>query len=137
MLLVHDLVEIDAGDTPIYDEQARATRADREQRAADRIFGLLPQGQGQCLRALWQEFEAHETPEARFANAMDRLQPLLNSYFTKGCTWKEAGVTKAQVIVRNEMIGLSSPRLWAYAQELINDAVRHGFLRPACREAGR
>ncbi len=131
MLLVHDLVEIDAGDTPIYDEQARATQADRERRAADRIFGLLPQDQGQRLRALWEEFEAHETPEARFANAMDRLQPLLNGYFTTGSTWKEAGVTQEQVIARNQPIGLASPRLWAYAQELIKDAVRQGFLHPA------
>jgi 5'-deoxynucleotidase YfbR-like HD superfamily hydrolase/8-oxo-dGTP pyrophosphatase MutT (NUDIX family) len=131
MLLVHDLVEIDAGDTPIYDEQARATQADRERRAADRIFGLLPQAQGQGLRALWEEFEARETPEARFASAIDRLQPLLNSYFTTGYTWKEAGVSREQVIARNQLIGLSSPRLWAYARELIEDAVRQGFLPEA------
>lgn len=129
MLLVHDLVEIDAGDTPIYDEQARATQANREHRAADRIFGLLPQGQGRRLRALWEEFEAHQTPEARFAKAMDRLQPLLNNYFTKGSAWKELGVTEEQVTAINQPIGLSSPRLWAYAQELIKDAVRQGFLR--------
>jgi putative hydrolases of HD superfamily len=131
MLLVHDLVEIDAGDTPIYDEQARATQADRERRAADRIFGLLPYYQGQRLRALWEEFEAHETPEARFAKAMDRLQPLLNNYFTNGSTWKEVRVTPEQVIAANQPIGLSSPQLWGYAQELIKDAVRQGFLRPA------
>lgn len=128
MLLVHDLVEIDAGDTPIYDEQARATQTDRERRAADRIFGLLPQSQGQRLRALWEEFEAQESPEAGFAKAMDRLQPLLNNYFTKGSTWKEVGVTQEQVIAINQPIGLSSPQLWAYAQELIKDAVRQGFL---------
>ena len=131
MLLVHDLVEIDAGDTFIYDEQARATQADRERRAADRIFGLLPQGQGQRLRALWQEFETRESPEARFASAIDRLQPLLTNYFTQGDTWKESGVIQEQVIARNQLIGLSSPQLWAYAQELIKDAVRQGFLRPA------
>jgi putative hydrolase of HD superfamily len=131
MLLVHDLVEIDAGDTPIYDEQARATQSERERRAADRIFGLLPRGQGQRLRALWEEFEAHETPEARFAKAMDRLQPLLNNYFTKGSTWKEVGVTEEQVIAINQPIGLSSPQLWAYAQELIKDAAHQGFLRQA------
>jgi putative hydrolase of HD superfamily len=130
MLLVHDLVEIDAGDTFIYDEQARATQADRERRAADRIFGLLPQDQGQRLRALWEEFEARESPEARFASAMDRLQPLLTNYFTKGHTWKEPGVTQDRVIARNQLIGLSSPQLWAYAQELIKDAVRQGFLHP-------
>jgi putative hydrolase of HD superfamily len=131
MLLVHDLVEIDAGDTFIYDEQARATQRDRETKAADRIFGMLPAAQGQRMRALWEEFETRESPEARFASAIDRLQPLLSNYFTKGATWKEPGVTQKQVIARNQLIGLSSPRLWAYAQELIKDAVRQGFLRPA------
>jgi putative hydrolase of HD superfamily len=131
MLLVHDLVEIDAGDTFIYDEQARATQTDREMKAADRIFGLLPPGQSEQLRALWEEFEAQESPEARFANAMDRLQPLLTNYFTKGATWKEPGVTLDRVIARNELIGLSSPQLWAYAEGLIQDATRQGFLRPA------
>jgi putative hydrolase of HD superfamily len=80
---------------------------------------------------LWEKFEAHKTPEARFAKAMDRLQPLLNNYFTKGSTWREVGVTEEQVIAINQPIGLSSPQLWAYAQELIKDAVRQGFLRPA------
>jgi len=131
MLLVHDLVEIDAGDTFIYDEQARATQADRELKAAERIFGLLPVGQGERLRGLWEEFEARESPEARFANAMDRLQPLLTNYFTKGATWKEHGVTQDRVIARNELIGLASPQLWAYAEGLIQDATRQGFLRLA------
>jgi len=131
MLLVHDLVEIDAGDTFIYDEEALATKTARELQAAERIFGLLPGEQGKRLRALWDEFEACETPEARFANAIDRLQPLLNNYFTGGETWKEPGVTEDRVIARNEMIGLDSPQLWAYAEGLIKDAVRQGFLRPA------
>jgi putative hydrolases of HD superfamily len=131
MLLVHDLVEIDAGDTFIYDEQAGATQADRELKAADRIFGLLPPGQRDRMRALWEEFEAQESPEARFASAMDRLQPLLTNYFTKGATWKEPGVTQDRVIARNELIGLASPQLWAYAEGLIQDATRQGFLRPA------
>jgi putative hydrolase of HD superfamily len=128
MLLVHDLVEIDAGDTFIYDEQALATKTARELQAAERIFGLLPDDQGKRLRALWDEFEAHETPEARFANAIDRLQPLLNNYFTGGETWREPGVNKDRVIARNELIGLGAPRLWAYAEGLIEDAVRKGFL---------
>jgi putative hydrolase of HD superfamily len=131
MLLVHDLVEIDAGDTFIYDEEALATKTARELQAADRIFGLLGGKQGGRLRALWEEFEAHETPEARFANAMDRLQPLLNNYFTGGETWKEPGVTEDRVIARNQVIGLGSPKLWAYAEGLIKDAVRQGFLLPA------
>jgi putative hydrolases of HD superfamily len=144
MLLVHDLVEIDAGDTFIYDEEALATKSARELQAAERIFGLLPGEQGKRLRALWDEFEAHETPEARFANAIDRLQPLLNNYFTGGETWREPGVTEDRVIARNEVIGLGSPRLWAYAEGLIKDAAHQGFLRPAntnppvqVRDAGR
>ena len=131
MLLVHDIVEIDAGDTFIYDEQALATKTARELAAAERIFGLLPSEQGERMRALWDEFEGQETAEARFANAIDRLQPLLNNYFTGGETWREPGVTRDRVIARNQLIGLSSPQLWAYAQELIKDAVRQGFLRPA------
>jgi putative hydrolases of HD superfamily len=130
MLLVHDLVEIDAGDTFVYDEQARLTQTDRELEAADRIFGLLPPDQGERLRALWDEFEAQESPEARFANAMDRLQPLLTNYFTKGYSWKEPGVSQDRVIARNELIGLASPQLWTYAEGLIRDATRQGFLRP-------
>jgi putative hydrolase of HD superfamily len=137
MLLVHDLVEIDAGDTFIYDEQARATQTDREMKAAERIFGLLPPGQSERLRALWEEFEAQQSPEARFANAMDRLQPLLTNYFTRGATWNEPGVTQDRVIARNELIGLASPQLWAYSEGLIQDATRQGFLRPADTDARR
>jgi putative hydrolase of HD superfamily len=131
MLLVHDLVEIDAGDTFIYDEQALATQTARELAAAERIFGLLGGDQGKRLRALWDEFEAHETPEARFANPIDRLQPLLNNYFTGGETWREPGVTEDRVIARNQLIGAAAPALWAYAEGLIHDATRQGFLRPA------
>jgi putative hydrolase of HD superfamily len=129
MLLVHDLVEIDAGDTFIYDEQALAIKSARELAAAERIFGLLPGDQGKRLRAIWDEFEALETPEARFANAIDRLQPLLNNYFTGGETWREPGVTEDRVIARNELIGAAAPRLWAYAEGLIRDARSRGFLR--------
>lgn len=128
MLLVHDLVEIDAGDTFIYDEVAVATQKARELEAADRIFGLLPDEQGTRIRALWEEFEAQESPEARFAKAMDRLQPLLHNYFTKGGTWQAPGVTQDRVIARKELIGLASPELWAYAESLIHDATRQGFL---------
>jgi len=131
MLLVHDLVEIDAGDTFIYDEEALATKTARELAAAEGIFGLLPGDQGKHLRALWEEFEAHETPEARFANAIDRLQPLLNNYFTGGETWREPGVTEDRVIARNQVIGAGAPALWAYAEGLIHDATRRGVLRSA------
>jgi putative hydrolase of HD superfamily len=129
MLLVHDLVEIDAGDTFIYDDEAVATQRRRERAAADRIFGLLPAEQGNELRALWQEFEAQQSPEARFAKAMDRLQPLLHNYNTRGGTWRAPGVTEERVLERKELIGLAAPDLWAYARGLIEDAVEQGFLR--------
>jgi putative hydrolases of HD superfamily len=128
MLLVHDLVEIDAGDTFIYDDSAVATQQRREAAAAARIFGLLPPDQRNELAALWEEFEAQRSPEARFAKAIDRFQPLLHNYFTRGGTWKNPGVTRARVIDRKRVIERGSPRLWAYAQELIDDAVAQGFL---------
>jgi putative hydrolase of HD superfamily len=129
MLLVHDLVEIDAGDTFIYDDQAVATQKRRERTAADRIFGLLPAEQGAELRVLWEEFEAQESAEARFAKAMDRLQPLLHNYLTGGGTWRAPGVTQERVVARKELIGLAAPELWTYARGLIEDAVEQGFLR--------
>jgi putative hydrolases of HD superfamily len=131
MLLVHDLVEIDAGDTFIYDEEALATKTARELQAAERIFGLLPSEQGKRFRSLWDEFEAKKTPEAGFANAIDRLQPLLNNYFTGGETWRQPGVSADRVIARNEQIGLAAPELWAYAEGLIHEATRKGFLGEA------
>jgi putative hydrolase of HD superfamily len=134
MLLVHDLVEIDAGDTFIYDEQALATQKARELEAADRIFGLLPAEQGTQLRALWEEFEEQESPEARFAKAIDRFQPLLHNYFTQGASWKARGVTEDRVTGVNEVIARGAPDLWSYAQSLISDAVAQGFL--AAHDAG-
>jgi len=130
MLLVHDLVEIDAGDTFLYDDAARATKRDRELRAADRIFGLLPPGQGERMRSLWEEFEAQKSPEARFAKAMDRFQPLLHNYYTRGGTWRAPGVTEDRVVARKAVIGLAAPELWSYAEGLIHDARENGFLRP-------
>jgi putative hydrolase of HD superfamily len=128
MLLVHDLVEIDAGDTFLYDETARATQAAREQAAAARIFGLLPADQRARLQALWDEFEAGESPEARFARAIDRLQPLLPNYCTRGGTWTTPGVTKERVIERKQAIAQASPRLYQLTQALIDDAVASGYL---------
>jgi putative hydrolase of HD superfamily len=101
MLLVHDIVEIDAGDTYAYDDEGRATQAAREVEAADRIFAMLPADQGAELRALWDEFEGRRTPEARFAGALDRLQPLLLNYHTQGKAWREHGIRLDQVLVRN------------------------------------
>jgi len=128
MVLVHDLVEIDAGDTYCYDPAACATQRDREVAAAERIFALLPADQGIELRALWEEFEAKETAESRFAAALDRLQPVLLNYHTQGRAWLEHGVTRAQVIERNRHIAAGAPRLWKYALALIDDAVEKGYL---------
>lgn len=128
MVLIHDLVEIDAGDTFCYDEQAIQTQADREKAAADRIFGLLPADQTAQLRSLWEEFEAKQSADARFATALDRLQPILHNYHTQGGTWKKAGVTIAKVRQRIAPIALGSPRLGEFAEALIQDALDQGFL---------
>jgi len=130
MLLAHDLVEIDAGDTYCYDEEAGRNKARREQEAADRIFALLPTGQGAELRALWEEFEAMETPESRYAAALDRLQPLLHNFLTEGRAWREHGITRGQVRARNHHIADGAPVLWEYAENLIDEAVEKGYLLP-------
>lgn len=128
MLLVHDLVEIDAGDTFCYDEAGNADKLERETKAADRIFNLLPEDQAAYFRSLWDEFEAKQTAESKYAAAMDRLQPLLHNYNTEGGTWKEHQVPKDQVINRNHPIADGSTFLWEYAAGLIDDAVVKGFL---------
>jgi putative hydrolases of HD superfamily len=136
MLIIHDLVEIDAGDTFVYDAGAVATQAERERAAADRIFALLPTGQAEELRAAWDEFEDRRTSEARFARALDRLQPLLINHGTGGGTWQRHGITADLVRARIGVIGEGSPALGAYAADLVEDAVRRGFLaeaRPADR----
>lgn len=117
MLLIHDLVEIDAGDTFAYDEEAKKTQRQRELKAADRIFGLLPADQGQKFRALWDEFEAGETPEARFARTMDNIQPAMLNAATDGKQWKAKGVRLSQILKRNEATGAGSEILWQYSLE--------------------
>lgn len=128
MILIHDIVEIDAGDTFIYDAKAVTDQEAREIAAADRLFGLLPEDQAAEFRALWDEFEARKTPEARFARAMDRLQPLLHNFFTSGGTWHSAGVTRDMVMERKAVIAGGSSRLWTAAQSLIDEGVRREFL---------
>lgn len=130
MLLVHDLVEIDAGDTLLYAEadMQRAQR-ERELAAAERLFSLLPEGQGAPMRALWDEFEARETPDAKFAAAIDRLQPLLLNFMAEGAAWRRHGITAPEVYEKNRHIAEGSPELWATAQQLIEEAVRRGYLR--------
>lgn len=128
MLLVHDLVEIDAGDTFCYSPEQRRDQMQREQKAAERIFGLLPAQQAEELRQLWLEFEARKTPEARFANAVDRLQPLLQALHTQGKTWRQNGIRKEQVIERMQPVRAALPSLWGYVIELIEDAADRGYL---------
>jgi putative hydrolase of HD superfamily len=128
MLVVHDVVEIDAGDTPAYDVAGLATKVDRERAAADRLFGLLPPDQGTALRSLWEEFESCETADARFANAMDRLAPFLLNRATSGRMWQRHGVRAEQVRARNRMVGAAAPALGEVVRALIDDAVARGWL---------
>jgi putative hydrolases of HD superfamily len=128
LLLVHDIVEIDAGDTFVYDADGQETKSARERAAAERLFGLLPDGQGHELRACWFEFEDGTTVEARFARALDRLQPLLLNHASAGQAWREHGVTADQVRAVNAAIEDGSPALWKLAQHLIDDAVTLGWL---------
>ncbi len=128
MLLVHDLIEIDAGDTYCYDEQGRQDQAERERLAADRIFNILPPDQARTFRDLWDEFEERQTAASRFANALDRLQPFLHNYFTRGQTWQENAIKSAQVASRMQPVDDGAPVLWNYVSSLIDDAVRKGFL---------
>lgn len=128
MLLIHDLVEIDAGDTFAYDAAGNADKVERERRAAERIFRLLPAEQMARVRHLWEEFEARQTAEARYAAALDRLQPLMLNFRTEGLAWRRHGVTRDQVIARNRHIEEGSPLLWKYAEELIEEAVKRGYL---------
>ena len=128
MLIVHDLVEIDAGDTYCYDEKGREDQAEREEKAADRIFNILPPDQSEALRALWDEYEARATPESRFANALDRFQPLLNNYVTEGESWKQHGIKRSQVMERMKPVGDGAPAIWAFVCEFLEDAVERGYL---------
>jgi putative hydrolase of HD superfamily len=130
MLLLHDLVEIDAGDTYCYDEAAKTDQHEREKRAAARIFGLLPAEQAARFQALWNEFEERRTPESRFANAMDRFQAFLHNYCTEGQVWRRHGVSKAQVLKRMQPLESGAPPLWDYVRTLIDAAVAKGFLLP-------
>ncbi len=128
MLLVHDLVEIDAGDTYAYDVAACRDQPERERAAAQRVFGLLPPDQAAEFRGLWEEFEARQTAEARYAAALDRFQPLVHNYLTEGRAWRDHKVTSDLVRVRNRPVGDGAPTLWQYAEGLIDDAVAKGYL---------
>jgi len=130
MLLVHDIVEIDAGDTFIYGRVGIEVQQEAERAAADRIFALLPEDQATEVRALWDEFEARETPEARFAKALDRMAPILANHLTEGGTWALYKVTSRQVLANVEIITEGSPTLGAYATEIVEESVARGHLAP-------
>ncbi|MBD2112645.1 MULTISPECIES: HD domain-containing protein [Cyanophyceae] len=127
-VLIHDLVEIDAGDTFCYDAAGHDDKADREQRAADRIFGLLPGAIAQDLRQIWDEFEAQATPTARFAASLDRIQPLLHNWQTQGGTWKQHGISRSQVMRRMAPVEKGAPELWPFVLEVIEESVAKGYL---------
>ena len=128
-VLIHDVVEIDAGDTYAYDAAGNATKAEREQKAADRLYGLLPPEQGAYLRQLWEEFEAQSTPEARFANALDGVQPLMLNYSKHGESWLSHGTRREQVEGRIRPVYDGSAQLGDFAMELIRRAADEGLLK--------
>jgi putative hydrolase of HD superfamily len=132
MVLVHDLVEIDAGDLFLYADDAQQARQEEAERAAaDRIFALLPPDQAARLRGLWDEFEERQTPEARFARGLDRLQPMLANLEANGGTWQEHGITADRVLAKVQLIEDGSAALGHYARDLVAGAVQAGLLAPA------
>ncbi|EHW0641103.1 HD domain-containing protein [Vibrio parahaemolyticus] len=129
MLLIHDVVEIDAGDTFVYDTAASKEQAEKEIKAVERLFGMLPTDQGQELLALWQEFEAAQSDDAKYAKALDRLIPMLLNYHNNGQSWKENSVTREQALTINKRIEFGSVTLWDKAKELIEEATEKGWLK--------
>ncbi len=130
LVVVHDLVEIHAGDTPLYDTAMAADQRERETAAAKLLFGMLPADQAARVRALWDEFEAETTPEARFAKAVDRLEPLLLNWMARGGTWQTPGVTADDSRARKAVIGKASASLWQAGKEMIDESERRGWSRP-------
>ena len=131
MALVHDLVEIYAGDTFAYDTEGYQDKLTREQASADRVFGLLPPDLGAEYRALWEEFDRMETPDAMYASAIDRFQPFFINTKTDGYTWvRHGGILVSQVYQRMEPVKTAIPALWEYVEQGIRDAVEKGYLHP-------
>lgn len=131
MILIHDIVEIDAGDTFAYADVDWREKAEKEKKAAERIFGMLPEDQAKELKEIWNEFEDAETPEAKFANAMDSFMPVLHNYRTNGLQWQRHNISRDRVISRNRRrIEKGSTVLWNYIESIVNDAVEKGFLKP-------
>jgi len=129
MLLIHDVVEIDAGDVFLYDTVLNHTNTEAELKAAERIFGLLPAEQAEEFTAIWEEFEAGETPEAKFARAMDRLEPLLQDVSNKGIVWREHNVSYDKVVQKNSIIQHGSQTLWDFGKTLIDEMAEKGILK--------
>ena len=130
--MIHDLVEIDAGDTYAYDAVGNTTKREREERAADRIFGILPEDQGKQIRQLWEEFEEGETPEAKFAHVLDNFQPLTLNDVNGGQDWKCHQVKKSQILKRNAKISQGSREIWECMEEMIEKNVRQGNIIEDC-----
>lgn len=130
MCLIHDVVEIDAGDAYAYDPAALASQKEREDRAKERIYSLLPPDQKEDLIALFEEFEANETPEARFAHAMDNFQPLLLNHSNNGGDWREHGVTAAKVYGRHSKTRLGSERLYEVSDRILQENIKKGNIKP-------
>ena len=128
MVLIHDLVEIDAGDTYAYDAEGAKTKDERERKAADHIFGMLPEDQGMYLKALWEEFEAYETAEAKYAHLLDNFQPLLLNDAAGGISWTEHQVKKSQIYKRNEKVEETSATIWKCMQDKIDKHIQAGHV---------
>jgi len=130
MAMIHDMVEIYAGDTFAYDVSANQTKLEREMQAADKLFSLLPEDQAKTYRALWEEYDAEETPDACFAASLDRLQPLIHNYLTGGHTWKLGDVKPAQTYKRVAPLEKAAPQLWEVADQIIQDSIKKGYIKP-------
>lgn len=124
MLLVHDLVEIYAGDTFCYDEEGNKDKLERELLAADKIFGILEEDKGQELRVLWDEFEDQKTPESLFAASMDRIQPMISNYYNDGGTWKKFNIKKEDVYKRLGPVRQASDQLWDFVQFMVENGIK-------------
>lgn len=129
MVLIHDLVEIDAGDTYAYDAEGAVTKQSRETAAADRIFGMLPVEQGEYFRSLWEEFEAYETADAKYAHMLDNFQPLLLNDASQGKSWKEHQVKKSQIYKRNEKVRETFPEIWQCMSDIIDRYIESGHVK--------
>ena len=128
--LVHDLIEVYAGDTFAYDVKGNEDKLQREIESANKLFGILDPEQGAEIRALWDEFEAKETAESKYANAIDRIQPLINNYMTNGHTWKEGDVHAPQILKRMDIIRTTTPALWPIVEGIISTSIEIGILKP-------